>query len=91
MFSTSGKNAKKRKVNIYGLLIRSIQLLYPDYKFEFFPIIIGAFGSISTCLLQGTERLGFVGKESNKIIHVLQQKSIIGTVKIYKAFLGFVP
>ena len=83
MFSTSGKKAKKRKVNIYGLLIRSIQLLYPDYKFEFIPIIIGAFGSISTCLL--------LGKESNKIIHVLQQKSIIGTVKIYKAFLGFVP
>ena len=79
------------KENIYGPLIRSMQLLYPDYKFEFIPIIVGALGSIPTCLLQGIERLGFTGKESNRIINVLQQKSIIGTVKICKTFLGFAP
>ena len=77
------------KENIYGPLIRSMQLLYPDYKFEFIPIIVGALGSIPTCLLQGIERLGFTGKQSNRIINVLQQKSIIGTVKICKTFLGF--
>ena len=70
------------KKNIYGPLIRSMQLLYPDYKFEFIPIIVEELGSIATCLLQGIERLGFTGKESNRIINVLQQKSIIGTVKI---------
>ena len=79
------------KENIYGPLIRSKQLLYPDYKFEFIPIIVGALGSIPTCLQQGIERLGFTGKESNRIINVLQQKSIIGTVKICKTFLGFAP
>ena len=62
------------KENIYGPLIHSMQLLYPDYKFEFIPIIVGALGSITTCLLQGIERLGFTGKESNRIINVLQQK-----------------
>ena len=77
------------KENIYGPLIRSMQLLYPDYKFEFIPIIVRALGSIPTCLLQGIERHGFTGKESNRIINVLQQKSIIGTVKICKTFLGF--
>ena len=59
------------KENIYGPLIRSMQLLYPDYKFEFIPIIVGTLGSIPTCLLQGIERLGFTGKESNRIINVL--------------------
>ena len=77
------------KENIYGPLIRSMQLLYPDYKFEFITIIVEALGSIVTCLLQGIERLGFKGKESNRIISVLQQKSIIGTAKICKRFLGF--
>ena len=59
------------KENIYGPLIRSMQLLYSDYKFEFIPIIVGALGSIPTCLLQGIERFGFTGKESNRIINVL--------------------
>ena len=77
------------KENIYGPLIRRMQLLYPDFKFEFIPIIVGALGSIPTFLLQGIERLGFTGKESNRIINVLQQKPIIGTVKICKTFLGF--
>ena len=34
------------KENIYGPLIRSLQLLYPDYKFESIPIIVGALVSI---------------------------------------------
>ena len=67
------------KKNIYGPLIRSMQLLYPDYKFKFISIILGALGSIPNCLLQGIECLGFTAKESNIIINVLQQKSIIGT------------
>ena len=67
------------KENIYGPVIRGMQLRYSDYKFEFIPIIVGALGSIPTCLLQGIERLGFTGKESNRIINVLPQKSIIGT------------
>ena len=64
-------------------------LLYPDFKFEFIPIIVWALGLIPTCLPQCIEQLGFTGKESNRIINVLQQKSIIGTVKICKIFLGF--
>ena len=79
------------KDNIYGPLICSMQLLNPDYKFEFIPVIIGALGSVPTCLLQGIECLGFIGKESNRIINALLQKSIIGIVKICKTFLGFAP
>ena len=46
---------------------------------------------LNTNLLQGIEHLGFTGKESNRIINVLQQKSIIGRVKICKTFLSFAP
>ena len=79
------------KQNMYGLPICSIQLLYPDYKFEFNPIIVEALGSIPTCLLLGIERLGLTGKKSNRITNDLQQMSITGTVKIFKTFLGFAP
>ena len=76
------------KENIYDSLICS--MLHPDYKFEFISIIVGALGSIPTWLPQGIERLVFTGKESNRIINVLQQNSIIGIVNICKTFLGFV-
>ena len=79
------------KCRIISIRQHLLNMLYPDYKFEFIPIIVGALGSTPTCLVQGIERLGFTGKESNRIINVLQQKSIIGTVKICKTFLGFAP
>ena len=40
------------KENIYGPLIHSMHLLYPDYKFESITIIVGTLYSIPTCLLQ---------------------------------------
>ena len=77
------------KENIYGPLIRSMQLQQPDYKLEIITIIVRALGSIPTYPMQGIEHLGFTGKESNRIINKLQQKSIIGPVKICKNFCGF--
>ena len=72
------------KEDIYGPLIRSIQLPYPNYKFEFISIIVGALGSTPTCPLQSIERLGFTGKKSNRIINVLQQKSIMEQLRSAK-------
>ena len=68
-----------------------MQLLYPDYKFEFIPIIVGALGSIPTCLLQGIERLDFTGKESNRIINVLQQSQLMEQLRSTKRFWVLIP
>ena len=84
-------NKVSENYNIHGPLIHIVQLLYPDYKFEFIPIIVGALGLVPTCLLQDIESLDFKKKKSNRIINVLQQKSIIGTVKICETFLDFAP
>ena len=35
-----------KKENIYGPLIRNMQLTYKDYTFMFVPIIIGALGTV---------------------------------------------
>ena len=50
------------KENIYGPLIRSMQLLYPDYQLEFIPIIVGALGSLPTCLLRALNALALQGR-----------------------------
>ena len=38
------------KINVYGLLIRNLQIMYPKYKFNMIPIIVGALGYIPKCL-----------------------------------------
>ena len=32
------------KINFYGLLMRNLQIMYPQYKFNMIPIIVGALG-----------------------------------------------
>ena len=77
------------KENIYGELMRNLQLLYPDYKFSFVPIIIGALGYVTTDLHKSLEMLGFSKKEQSKLTRILQIQSISGTVKICKTFQKF--
>ena len=37
-------------INVYGLLIRNLRIMYPQYKFNMIPIIVGALGYIPKCL-----------------------------------------
>ena len=78
-----------RKESTYGPLLRNLQILYPEYSYQFIPIIIGALGSIPCNLKYNLKCLGFSEKEVNKQIKMLQIKSITGSVKIVKSFLKF--
>ena len=77
------------KLENYGLLIRILQLTHPNYKFLFVPIIIGALGTVPKDLYENIRQLEFNKKESNDIIKAIQQRAIIGTVKICKTFMNF--
>ena len=77
------------KENIYGPLIRNMQLMYKDYKFTFIPIIVGALGTIPKCLNENIQTLGLTKTESKTLIKRLQILSITGTVKICKTFMNF--
>ena len=57
-------NKVGQKENIYGPLLRNLQLLYPEYRYSFIPIIVGALGTIPRCLLDNIDRLGFETSES---------------------------
>lgn len=71
--------------SLYGPLIHKMQLLYPDYKILFIPTHVkAALGSITTCLLQGIERLGSTKKESDRIINVLQQNLLLERLRSVK-------
>ena len=78
------------KENIYGPLIRNMQLLYPKFQFTFVPIIIGALGCIPNSLHNSRSQLWILVKTNAKqLIKKLQILAISGTVKICKTFLNF--
>ena len=77
------------KLGNYGLLIRTLQLTHPNFKFSFVPIITGALIPVPKDLHENIRQLDFNKKESNDIIKAIQQRAIIGTVKICKTFMNF--
>ena len=79
----------QEKENTYDSLLRNLQILHPEYSYQFTPIIIRALGSIPCNLKDNLKCLGFSEKEVNKQIKMLQIKSIAGSVKIVKSFLKF--
>ena len=80
---------ENEKMNIYGPLIRNMQMMYPKYKFKMIPVVIGTLGYVSKHLRDHLEKLGFTNIESRRLIRKLQVTSIGGTVKICKTFLNF--
>ena len=77
------------KENIYGRLLRNLQMMYPDYKFQFIPIIVGATGYVPDSLADGLEELGFSESMIKRVTHKIQMNSVSGTVKIAKTFTKF--
>ena len=63
--------------------------MYPDYKFQVAPIVVGVMGSVPKCLTNYLKMIGFSEKESKFLRPKLVIKSITGTVKICKTFLNF--
>ena len=79
----------QEKENTYGTLLRNLKILYPEYFYQFIPIINRALGSIPCNLKYNLKCLAFSEKEVNKQIKMLQRKSITGSMKIVKSFLKF--
>ena len=77
------------KLETYGPLVRNLQILYPDYKYEVAPIIIGAMGYVPKNVINYLKMIGFDERESKTLTRKLQIKSISGTVNICKTFLSF--
>ena len=66
-----------------------MQLTYPEFKLTFIPIIVGSLGTIPKELLENIKKFGFNDIKALKLLRFMQQKNIIGSVKIFKTFLSF--
>ena len=79
----------EEKLSNYGPLIRNLQIMYPHYKSQMVPIVIGALGYVPKCLEMYIHQLGFNKIKTEKLVRKLQNRSASGTVKICKTFLSF--
>ena len=77
------------KENIYGPLIRNMQMMYENYSFMFIPIIVGGLGLVPKCIFTNIRNFGFPKNETKKLVRKLQPLSLTGTVKIGKTFMSF--
>ena len=81
---------KKTKENLdnYPALLRNLQMLYHEYKFEMVPIITGALCYVPKDLQTNLEKLNLM-KRNRKRHQKLQTISVSGTVTIVKTFMDF--
>ena len=75
---------EKEKKDRYILLASRLQRLYPQYKYEIVPIVIGSTGYVSNNLQRCIEQCGFDKKKVTSIVPMLQRKALRGSLKIVK-------
>ena len=69
------------KTDNYSPLIRNLQIMYPQYRSMFVPIIVGAFGFVPKSRKNDLQCLGI--NDIDNFIRKLQVFSVSGTVKIF--------
>ena len=77
------------KKNNYGPLIRNMQIMYPNYKFEMIPVVIRCLGYVQNDLKTYMKQLGFDDKEIPFLVRRLQIALISGTAYICEAYFNF--
>ena len=65
-----------------------LQVTYPENRFSFIPVTVGAMGAIPIDLKSNIKKLRFDENEAAKMMKMIQQKSIIESVKICKTFIN---
>ena len=55
------------KLAVYALLVRNLQIIHPDYKFEIAFIVVGAMGYVPKCLVFYLKMVGFEGKKNQTV------------------------
>ena len=79
----------QEKEDNYGPFIRMLQVTYLEYKFSFIPVIVRAMKAIPIDSKSNIKKLRFDENEAVEMMEMIQQKTIIGSVKICKTFVNF--
>ena len=78
---------EKEKRDKYFILASRLQRLYPQYKYEIIPIVVGSTGYVPKTLQQHLENCGIDKEKCIPITRRLQRKALQGSVKVVKSAL----
>ena len=78
---------EKEKCDKCFILSSRLQRLYPQYKFDTVPIVIGSTGYVPKSLQRHLQNCGVKEERIVPITRKLQRKSLLGSVKIVKTAL----
>ena len=81
------KRTEEEKTSKYMPLKIGLQRMYPQHKIEIISVVIGATGHVTKELRESIKKLGFGDKEASLLISRLQERAVMGTVKIAKSAL----
>ena len=76
------------KRNKYVPLIVGLKRLYPTYEFEAVSVVLGATGLVTHSLKDQISKIGFKNDEVRSLVARLQEKALLGTIKIVKAAMA---
>ena len=61
--------------------------MYPGFKYQVAPIILGALGTVPNRLKEELLKLNIAEDQVRNVIKILQKMAIIGSIKIMKTFM----
>ena len=72
----------------YAQLIIGLQRLYPTFEFEAVPVVLGATGLVTGSIKEQLGKIGFKERKSRHMVQLLQERALIGTIKIVKSAMA---
>ena len=78
----------QEKINNYIHLVSELQRTYREYRFEIIPVIIGALGTVNNKLTRSIVQLDVKKENVNRTIKKIQQRCLIGSLKIVRTFMN---
>ena len=81
---TSRRKSKKDK---YILLVSELQQLYPGFKYQVTPIILGALDAVPKQLKEELKKLNIKDNQLKNVTKKLQKTALIGSIKVMKTFM----
>ena len=79
---------EKTKRDNYTQLLVGLNRLYPEYSFSTIPIVLGATGLVTNSLVSCLEELAISKRTAVDLIAKMQEKALIGSMRIVKSALS---
>ena len=87
-FDTNVAVRQAEKGNKYMPLVSELQQMYPSFKYQIIPIIIGALGAVPKKLKEHLLKLNIKENRIKTTTKKLQKAAILGSVRIMKTFMN---